>query len=311
MDQWQNSKSSQPVINSLHLPGLSQSSQLDSRRRPEPEATDPIAVRKVQKADREKLRRDRLNEHFLDLGNVLDPDRPKNDKATILVDTIQILRDLTAEVNKLKAECTTLSEESHELTLEKNELREEKSSLKSDIENLNSQYQHRLRVAFSWGAVESSAVMGPPYSYPLPVAVPSGSMPMHPSLQPYPLFGTQNASAIPRPYPAYMPYSTPPNPQVGQQPVPPPSTSHGLSKPESRSKASESREARHFEKVDDSSDVATELELKTPGSGRQQVSVCGDRKGKQSQKKERMLQVEAHQAEILLVMELKKVLPIV
>lgn len=35
------------------------------------EAKDPIAARKVQKADREKLRRDRLNEQFLELGNTL------------------------------------------------------------------------------------------------------------------------------------------------------------------------------------------------------------------------------------------------
>lgn len=35
------------------------------------ETKDPISARKVQKADREKLRRDRLNEHFLELGNTL------------------------------------------------------------------------------------------------------------------------------------------------------------------------------------------------------------------------------------------------
>lgn len=35
------------------------------------EVKDPIAARKVQKADREKLRRDRLNEQFLELGNTL------------------------------------------------------------------------------------------------------------------------------------------------------------------------------------------------------------------------------------------------
>lgn len=32
---------------------------------------DAVAARKVQKADREKLRRDRLNEQFVELGNVL------------------------------------------------------------------------------------------------------------------------------------------------------------------------------------------------------------------------------------------------
>lgn len=45
-----------------------------------------------------------------------DPDRPKNDKATILTDTIQMLKDLTARVNRLKAECASLTEESREVT---------------------------------------------------------------------------------------------------------------------------------------------------------------------------------------------------
>lgn len=44
-----------------------------------------------------------------------DPDRPKNDKATIIIDTIQTLMDLTAEVSRLKAECVALSEESREV----------------------------------------------------------------------------------------------------------------------------------------------------------------------------------------------------
>ncbi|XP_021727561.1 transcription factor bHLH121-like [Chenopodium quinoa] len=275
MDQWQTDKVCQPL-------NPSQSSQLDSRQRPEAEVKDPVAVRKVQKADREKLRRDRLNDQFQELGSALDPERPKNDKATILTDAIQILRDLTAEVNKLKAECATLSEESHELTQEKNELREEKASLKSDIENLNAQYQQRLRVVYPWGAIESSVVMGPPYSYSLPMAVPPGSIPMHPSLQPYPFFGSQNASTIPSPRPTFMPYPTPPNPHVEQQPIQPAPTSHVLSKP---SKSSDSGKARHLERTDDSSDVTTELELKMPGCGQQQES--GDRKGKHSQKKEK------------------------
>lgn len=41
------------------------------RQRAEEEVKDPVTVRKVQKADREKLRRDRLNEHFLELGNAI------------------------------------------------------------------------------------------------------------------------------------------------------------------------------------------------------------------------------------------------
>lgn len=44
-----------------------------------------------------------------------DPDRPKNDKASILSDTVQIVKDLTAQVNRLKAEYATLNEESREV----------------------------------------------------------------------------------------------------------------------------------------------------------------------------------------------------
>lgn len=39
--------------------------------RMEAEAKDSVTARKVQKADREKLRRDRLNEQFMELGNAL------------------------------------------------------------------------------------------------------------------------------------------------------------------------------------------------------------------------------------------------
>lgn len=46
-----------------------------------------------------------------------DPDRPKNDKASILTDTIQVLKDLTAHINKLKAEHTALTEEAREVIL--------------------------------------------------------------------------------------------------------------------------------------------------------------------------------------------------
>lgn len=46
---------------------------------------------------------------------VSDPERPKNDKVTILSDAIQMLKDLTAQINTLKAEYNSLSEESHEV----------------------------------------------------------------------------------------------------------------------------------------------------------------------------------------------------
>ncbi|CAN8258725.1 unnamed protein product [Cochlearia groenlandica] len=221
-----------------------------------------VSARKSQKAGREKLRREKLNDHFVELGNVLDPDRPKNDKATILTDTVQLLKELSSEVNKLKSEYTTLSDESRELTQEKNDLREEKTSLKSDIENLNLQYQQRLRSMSPWGAaMDHTVMMAPPpsYPYPMPMAMPPGSIPMHPSMPPYTYFGSQNPSMIPSPCPTYMPYMPPPNTVVEQQSV------HIPQNPSNRTRSKASRESRS-EKAEDSNDVATQLELKTPGS---------------------------------------------
>ncbi|KAJ0526044.1 putative transcription factor bHLH family [Helianthus annuus] len=221
---------------------------IPSREMTEVEVKDTNEARKVQKADREKLRRDRLNEQFIELGNVLDPDRPKNDKASIIIDTIQVLKDLTAEVKRLKAECRALSEESCE---EKNELREEKSSLKSDIENLNAQYQQRVRVMPPWGAINPSSVVMP-QAFPVALPIHTGPIPLHP----FSFFTNHNPpGAVPTSAPAFMPY---PNQTI---PV------YANVAPTSYSRF----RGHDNEKRDDSSDLVTELELKTPGSRSGQV----------------------------------------
>ncbi|XP_007046692.2 PREDICTED: transcription factor bHLH121 [Theobroma cacao] len=261
----------------------------EPRQRQEVEVKDPIAARKVQKADREKLRRDRLNEQFLELGNTLDPDRPKNDKATILMDTIQMLKDLTAEVSRLKDECSSLTEESRELTQEKNELREEKASLKADIDNLNVQYQQRLRVMFPWNGIDPSVVMPPPYSYPVHLPLPTGPIPIHPSLQPYPLYGNHNPGAIANPCSTFMPYSATTNTPIDQPSSQHASSSHTSIKRDSRSKSMDEQRGSNGDRCDGSNDVATELELKMPGSSTNQELSAGAKKGKQTQKERSMV----------------------
>ncbi|KAF7841146.1 Transcription factor bHLH121 [Senna tora] len=244
---------------------------------------DCTAARKTQKADREKLRRDRLNEQFVELGSILDPDRPKNDKATILTDTIQLLKDLTSQVSKLKDEYAMLTEESQELTQEKNDLREEKASLKSDIESLNNQHQQRLRTMFPWTAMDHSVMMAPPsypYPVPMPVAIPPGSIPMHPPMQPYPFFANQNPGMMPNPCSTFVPYMAPntlvdhQSMQYGTPPVHPGSHSHVSGTQDSRNKSSRESKAENNEGAND---VTTDLELKTPGSSTEQLS-SGQRK---------------------------------
>ncbi|KAI7729843.1 hypothetical protein M8C21_019832 [Ambrosia artemisiifolia] len=254
--------------------------QVKTESRPGIEQKD----RKLQKADREKLRRDRLNDQFTELGRTLDPERPKFDKATILSDTIQMLNDLTAQVNKLKSDYAALTEESHELTQEKHDLREEKASLKADIENLNLQYQQRVRAMYPWGHMDQSVVMHPPpYPYPVPLQMPMppGSIPMHPSVQPYPFFGSQNPGVVSNPCSTFFP-----SVQYVSPAVQPSGRSHVSGRQGSRNKSSEQGESGSG-KDEDSNDVATELELKTPGStGDQDGSPAQSKSNKSSHRKE-------------------------
>ncbi|KAJ4980655.1 hypothetical protein NE237_031492 [Protea cynaroides] len=92
------------------------------------------------KACREKMRRDKLNDRFLDLGSILDPGRPpKVDKAAILSDAVRMVTQLRNEAQKLKESNESLQEKIKELKVEKNELRDEKQRLKAEKEKLEQQ----------------------------------------------------------------------------------------------------------------------------------------------------------------------------
>ncbi|KAJ8436209.1 hypothetical protein Cgig2_006896 [Carnegiea gigantea] len=92
------------------------------------------------KACREKLRRDRLNDKFMELGSILEPGRPpKTDKAAILMDAVRMVTQLRSEAQKLKDANSSLQEKIKELKAEKNELRDEKQRLKTEKEKLEQQ----------------------------------------------------------------------------------------------------------------------------------------------------------------------------
>lgn len=94
----------------------------------------------TSKACREKLRRNRLNERFLELSSILDPGRPpKTEKVAILTDAQRMLIELRTETQKLKESNEELQEKIKELKAEKNELRDEKHRLKEEKENLEQQ----------------------------------------------------------------------------------------------------------------------------------------------------------------------------
>ncbi|KAK1435648.1 hypothetical protein QVD17_01414 [Tagetes erecta] len=92
------------------------------------------------KACREKLRRDKLNDKFVELASILEPEGPpKTDKAAILVDAVRMVTQLKSEAQKLKESNSDLQEKIKELKSEKNELRDEKQTLKAEKEKLEQQ----------------------------------------------------------------------------------------------------------------------------------------------------------------------------
>ncbi|OMO99969.1 hypothetical protein COLO4_13001 [Corchorus olitorius] len=92
------------------------------------------------KACREKLRRDKLNDRFVELGTILEPGRPpKADKVALLSDAVKMVHQLRSEVEKLKESNEELQEKIKELKAEKNELRDEKQRLKVEKEKMEQQ----------------------------------------------------------------------------------------------------------------------------------------------------------------------------
>ncbi|KMZ57459.1 hypothetical protein ZOSMA_85G00210 [Zostera marina] len=109
----------------------------DSRSLPDRKSQIKVP-RKIHKAEREKLKRDHLNDLFFKLGHVVEPTRQNNGKASILGEATKLLRDLVVQVESLKRENVTLLSESRYVTQEKNELKDETIVLMSEIEKMRS-----------------------------------------------------------------------------------------------------------------------------------------------------------------------------
>ncbi|MCO5614687.1 hypothetical protein L7F22_068971 [Adiantum nelumboides] len=101
---------------------------------------DESTRRTPSKACREKMRRDRLNDRFVELSTLLEQGRtPKTDKIVILADALSALNQLKTEAKELSSTNEKLRETIKELKAEKGELRDEKQRLKSEKERLEQQ----------------------------------------------------------------------------------------------------------------------------------------------------------------------------
>lgn len=121
------------------------------------------------------MKREQLNDLFLALGQSLEPTQQNNGKASILNDTIKLLRALIAQVQNLRKEHFTLLNESKYVTQEKDELIEENNALAMEIEKLQTDMGDRMQSSLTLGA---NAIP----SLSLPAPTPSAQQ--HPPLGP-------------------------------------------------------------------------------------------------------------------------------
>ncbi|CAI5506552.1 unnamed protein product [Closterium sp. Naga37s-1] len=106
------------------------------------------------KANREKMRRDRLNDRFVELARSLEGSgQARADRGSILADAVRVLAQLRAETAQLRGSAEQMKEQIRELKAEKSELREEKVRLLANKQQLEEQVR---RMAAS-GAAQSTA----------------------------------------------------------------------------------------------------------------------------------------------------------
>jgi hypothetical protein len=69
--------------------------------------------KRVHKSEREKMKREQLNELFFELSNAIELSQPNNGKASILCEATRLLKDLLAQIEDLRKENASLLSESH------------------------------------------------------------------------------------------------------------------------------------------------------------------------------------------------------
>ncbi|KAF8045234.1 hypothetical protein N665_5377s0001 [Sinapis alba] len=100
--------------------------------------------KRVNKAVRERLKREHLNEIFIELADTVELNQQNSGKASILCEATKFLKDVFGQIESLRKEQTTLLSESNYLTTEKNELKEETSVLETEISRLHSEIEARM-----------------------------------------------------------------------------------------------------------------------------------------------------------------------
>ncbi|KAL4566529.1 hypothetical protein LXL04_030645 [Taraxacum kok-saghyz] len=99
--------------------------------------------KRIHKAEREKMKREHLNELFLELAGALELSEQNSGKASILGETTRAVKDMIDQIKSLKKENATLLSESQYVMVERNELEDETCGLQKQITELKNIIKER------------------------------------------------------------------------------------------------------------------------------------------------------------------------
>ena len=124
---------------------------------------------KSKKSRREKLRREALNDKFMELSALLDPGRPpKTDKATIVTEAAEVIRRMRRELEHLSSSLKSMQQLNERLETEKNGLQADKMALQQDKAALQ---QDKLKIEHQLHAYLNHLPFASPTPFPMPYAV--------------------------------------------------------------------------------------------------------------------------------------------
>lgn len=100
--------------------------------------------KRIHKAEREKMKREHLNESFLALASSLELSHQNNGKASIVIEATRTVKDMQAQIKCLQKENAALLTESQYVTDEKSELKDENSALEAEIDKLRTEIKSKV-----------------------------------------------------------------------------------------------------------------------------------------------------------------------
>lgn len=125
-----------PILNKVNIPVETSPDRSQKNQKKVP--------KKIHKAEREKMKREHLNELFIALANALDVSEQTNGKACVLTEAARFVKDMGNQIECLRRDNAALLSESNYVATENKELQDENTALEAQIAKLRNELKERV-----------------------------------------------------------------------------------------------------------------------------------------------------------------------